>query len=61
MSEKEIRTVNGKIYHVRESGGKFLVSKPGWMGAKSVGSTRSMADALALIESDAHEKVKHIG
>ena len=61
MAEREITTHGGKIYFVKESGGKYYISRPGWAGRNSVGSARNLADALAIVENHAQEKVKHVG
>jgi len=58
--EHEVKTRSGKYYYIEESGGSFYARKPGWAGRISVGSTGSMATALALVESDAGEKVKSV-
>jgi len=58
--EHEVKTRSRKYYHIEESGGTFYVRKPGWAGRISIGSTRSMATALALVENDAGEKIKSV-
>jgi hypothetical protein len=60
MSEHQVKTRSGKYYYIEESGGSFYVRKPGWMGRVSVGSAKSMAIALAIIEKDAGEEVSSV-
>jgi hypothetical protein len=54
--EHQVWTKNDKFYRIRKSGGYFYVSQPG----RSMGWTKTMADALAMVENDSGSEVRSV-
>ena len=53
MAERSFSCGNSK-YYVAESHGYFIVQRQDWLGRTFIAYARSLAEAIARIEADAH-------
>ena len=63
MSKRKVVVRGGgkNLYYVSDSSGTFYVKQAGgWSGGTSIGQTRSLEDALALIKSHSGKDIEKI-